>query len=108
MGDRRIAGAEDHVARDVDAELLFELRLNIDRAEDAEAFGLQRGLQSSNNLLEGAVGGHDVAVSGVVEVLHGVFPSRYTLPLCPCAGCSPGCSPPPRWSGRRSTCGRAI
>ena len=44
--ERRVAGAEDHVRLDVDSELLFQGRLHVDLAQDAEALALQlaRGL----------------------------------------------------------------
>jgi hypothetical protein len=41
VGERRVAGAEDRVRLSVDAELLFQRRLHVDLAEDAEALLLQ-------------------------------------------------------------------
>jgi len=38
--ERRVARAEDRVRVPVDAELLFQRRLHVDLAEDAEALGL--------------------------------------------------------------------
>jgi len=40
VGKRRIACAQDHVAGEVDAQLLFELGLNVNLAEYAESFFL--------------------------------------------------------------------
>jgi hypothetical protein len=39
--ERRVAGAEDRVRLPLDAELLFQRRLHVDLAEDAEALVLQ-------------------------------------------------------------------
>ena len=41
MGKRRVAGTEDQVRLDLDAELLPQRRLHVDLAENAEAFVLQ-------------------------------------------------------------------
>jgi hypothetical protein len=50
--ERRVAGAEDHVAFDLDAELRAQGRLDVDLAEDAEAFRLQLRPRALDGLVE--------------------------------------------------------
>ncbi len=70
MGGRRVAGAEDEVALDVDSELLLELGLDVDLGQHSEALAGELGPAARDRLVERQSGHDFVGDSGVT---HGLF-----------------------------------
>lgn len=67
-----IAGAEDHVAPEVDVELLPRRGLHVDLRKDAEALALQRSGHFADHLIESGVG--ESPLESVAQRSHDLSP----------------------------------
>ena len=70
VGQRRIARAENNVAREFDPELFLQLRLYVDLRENAEAFVLEAGFHSGHRVLEREVHPRNITVFLAFGSLH--------------------------------------
>src|SRR3546814_12441973 len=79
MSQRRIAGPEDRIRTEVDVDLRFEGLLDIDPANDAKAFNLQRRLGADDGVIKGNLylGGNVVGHRLSFHFAEPRFSSRY-------------------------------
>src|ERR1035437_3443462 len=75
VGDGRVAGAENHIPREVDPQLFFELGLYIDVTKHSETLGFERSFGFGDGFLEGERHLAHVAILDGAGNLHDNFTS---------------------------------